>query len=305
MNRFQIFIPSKGRADNCKTADFLTELGRDFRIVVEPQEFAAYSEKYPGQVLSLDQNNQGICYVRNWITQKLGPLQQVDSGSAWCWMMDDDISGLAFQNMETKRMYSKKNPSPYTPNELLDWMEAIFRSRDDVALGSGQHVFLAWNSGSDFSLNAACVQMVAFHSERVSGLRYDDSLGLLEDLDMCLQVIRKGYRTCRINRVAPLVPDNGSKEGGLGVYKGTQLEEDAARRVADKWPGVVQTKLDRRGRFGLRVQWWKAAPTPELQIKVKDEGKGPQIWNDATRRLMGVEQAEFLTPQELYDRLSD
>lgn len=59
MNRYPVYIISKGRFDCCHTANFFIQDGVNFRIAVEPQEEQQYREKYGDRVLVLPFSNLG------------------------------------------------------------------------------------------------------------------------------------------------------------------------------------------------------------------------------------------------------
>ena len=43
MNKYPIYIPTKGRFESRKTVNSLIEMGVNFRVVIEPQEEKQYS----------------------------------------------------------------------------------------------------------------------------------------------------------------------------------------------------------------------------------------------------------------------
>ena len=57
------YIPSKGRKDT-KTYKLFLEAGIEVRHFIEPQEIELYN--VPNKV-SIEQNDQGIAYVRNYM----------------------------------------------------------------------------------------------------------------------------------------------------------------------------------------------------------------------------------------------
>src|SRR5689334_7989441 len=70
--KYPIYIPSKGRADNCLTAKALMRDGVPFLLVVEPQEVEAYCKNFPAEnILTLPFSNlgKGSIPARNWIKE--------------------------------------------------------------------------------------------------------------------------------------------------------------------------------------------------------------------------------------------
>jgi hypothetical protein len=62
-----IFIPTKARAGNQKTAALLQKIGLQYTLVVEPQE----KHLYAGHLL---ENNRGLAHSRNYILNLHGVI---------------------------------------------------------------------------------------------------------------------------------------------------------------------------------------------------------------------------------------
>lgn len=106
--RFPIYIPSKGRADIALTPRILDEMKVPYRIVVEPDEVAAYQARWGAdRIIELDMgykdaypsldpdgDEQGVSKgsgpARNFIWD-----HAVAEGHAWHWIMDDNIELFA------------------------------------------------------------------------------------------------------------------------------------------------------------------------------------------------------------------
>ena len=68
--KYGIYIISKGRADSRLTSRTLEDIGADYRIVVEPQEYDEYAAVIdPKKILVLPFSNlgQGGIPARNWV----------------------------------------------------------------------------------------------------------------------------------------------------------------------------------------------------------------------------------------------
>jgi len=111
--RFPIYIPSKGRAEIALTPTALQMIGVDFRIVVEPQEEAAYRKRYGDRVIVLDMDykksydlfwkfpegaSTGSGPARNFIWD-----HSIAEGHAWHWIMDDNIDMFGRLHQNTRR----------------------------------------------------------------------------------------------------------------------------------------------------------------------------------------------------------
>ena len=72
VNKYPIYIISKGRWENPLTARALELCNIDYRIVVEPSEYDAYNKRISSSKIiklpnDLSKLNQGSIPVRNWV----------------------------------------------------------------------------------------------------------------------------------------------------------------------------------------------------------------------------------------------
>ena len=90
--RYPVYVPSKGRYEDCLTAKFLIEDAVPFYLVVEPQEYDEYALRYGEEhVLALPFSNLGsVIPARNWIKD-----HSSEAGYLRHWQLDDNISGDA------------------------------------------------------------------------------------------------------------------------------------------------------------------------------------------------------------------
>ena len=86
--KYPVYIPSKGRADQCLTARFFERDRVPFFLVVEKAERASYEERFGAdRVLVLPFSNQGsVIPARNWIKK-----HAIESGFDRHWQFDDNI----------------------------------------------------------------------------------------------------------------------------------------------------------------------------------------------------------------------
>ena len=152
-----ILIPSKGRADKCKTALLLGNLSNLF-IVVEKQEHELYSQnedlKHYNFII-LPENDKGISYVRNYclqITYKMG--------WDWFWMIDDDINNF----------YRREGSKLIKDNKALFEAEKIIDSK--TAQISLEYQQFAWCANKDYVLNSyndvcVCINTRVCHEQEI------------------------------------------------------------------------------------------------------------------------------------------
>lgn len=236
---YPIAVPSKNRSDSKLLVRLFAE-GLPLRIFVEPQEANLYREKYPGLVIQLEKDDQGLAYVRNAILQ-----YGRSSGTAKLWMLDDDIQKFHIARpagfMET------------TAEEALSMAEIGLEGYTQGALEYGQ---FAWSHyPGDYSEGSYCDVCVLIDVEQTRDLRYRDEVNLKEDRDFTLQVLASGGRTRRVSYIGFSCPENGSNKGGLYEQYKAGKERQAAERLAELWPHCVTVQKKKSGRWDAKIDW--------------------------------------------------
>ena len=68
INKYPVFIPTKGRFENPITIKMFQEHNVRFKIVIEEQEYSQYKKLVdPSQILVLPHKNEGLMVTRNWL----------------------------------------------------------------------------------------------------------------------------------------------------------------------------------------------------------------------------------------------
>ena len=118
MNRYPIYIPSKGRADSRLTAKTLDSMKVDYNLVIEEQEYKEYAEvinkkkllildkKYQDNYQTCDDlgnsKSKGPGAARNFAWE-----HSISEGHKRHWVMDDNIKGFYRLNNNLKiKVYS-------------------------------------------------------------------------------------------------------------------------------------------------------------------------------------------------------
>lgn len=248
--RHPVYVISKGRADCCLTARFLIKDGTPFRIVVEPQERAAYAEEFnDDRLLVLPFSNLGLGSVpaRNWVWD-----HAVSSGASSHWILDDNIRS-------TRRLFRGKRIR-CSSSYALAIVEAFVDRYDNVGIaGLNYQMFVANNTTVPFYLNVhvySCLLIDHRLEHRWRG-RYN------EDTDLCLQTLSAGWCTVLTNafmieKMRTMVMKGGNTHE---LYSGDGRLR-MARDLERRWPGVVEV----RRRFGRPQHFikghWRYFDTP-------------------------------------------
>ena len=101
MTRYPIYIISKGRWESRLTSKALESTRTPYRIVIEPQEYDAYSAVIaPEKILVLPFSNlgQGSIPARNWVWE-----HSIGEAHERHWIIDDNIKNFGkFQGTKRK-----------------------------------------------------------------------------------------------------------------------------------------------------------------------------------------------------------
>jgi hypothetical protein len=244
METLNIFVTTKSRYENCKTVDLIGNY-KNLYIVVEPQEYQQYKNKYQEfNILQLPENNKGLSYARNYIKN-----QTEQNNIENYWLLDDDISYF----------YEREG----TKLNRIDFETCLNNSRqffkeNKVAVGGLEYRQYAWSANKRLIENSFCDSAVFIDNNLTKGLRYNEDLKLKIDRDFCIKTIKSGNKTGRDTFYAFSVPPNGSNKGGLKemAYDIEGLERNMCLKMVEIWGAdICQHIIKEDGRNDLKIHW--------------------------------------------------
>ena len=239
-----VYVASRGRPETARLPE-----GVAVRLVVEPQEAAAYQAAWSGaEVLVLPERDQGLAYVRQWI------LEQARSREGgWFWMLDDDIE--RYYRVEGKRCV------PCPAAEALWKAQRRFEPAGGLAQIGLEYQQFAWSAKRAEVVDSYCDVCVAIHAERAGWAWFRPETDLKVDRDFTLLLLAQGWHTARTTRLAFSAPSNGSNAGGLAdAYAETGRETESVRALCRLWPGVVTPQRKANGRLDAKIDWARLRP---------------------------------------------
>jgi len=228
--KYPIFIISKGRHDVCYTADMFLKYGVDFKIVIEPQEFNLYKQKYDEKILlQTPFSNLGLGSIpaRNFVWE-----QGIKSGMERHWIFDDNIR-------KTRYIWNGRKVE-CDPNVAISEVEKFTDRYENIAISGMQYTFfITKGHKKPFYLNNRVYSNLLIRNDldfRWRG-RYN------EDTDLCLQAWSKNWCTVLFNVFTIDKNATMAMKGGnmTELYKENgrlQMSKDLERM----WPYVVETK---------------------------------------------------------------
>jgi hypothetical protein len=246
---YPVYIVSKGRAESRPTSRMLEKASVPYRIVVEPQERAAYAAVIdPAKILTLPFSNlgRGSIPARNWIWE-----HAISEGHARHWILDDNINGLSYFT-RNRRHYLRTGTGFVV-------MEDFVGRYENVALAGPQYDFFAPRK------EPRC-RPVIFNTRIYSFILVDNALPFRwrgrynEDTDLSLRCLKAGLCTVLFQaflqkkaatmsmaggNTDELYRRDGSFDGRLEMARSLQRQHPDVVTVTRKW-GRWQHHVDYR-----------------------------------------------------------
>lgn len=254
MPRYPIYVPSKGRAKKCLTAQFLIRDGVPFRLVVERQERDAYVERFGAErvlVLPWETPAGTVVAARNWIKG-----HATEEGHARHWQLDDNISGI-WRLFRGRRLYCASGAALAATEDFVDRYE-------NIAIGGLNYVMFGVGATKPFVTNCHVYSCCLI----LNSLPYGWRGRYNEDTDLCLRVLADGWCTVLFNAFLVQKLGTMTMKGGntdvLNYHNDGRLK--MARALERLWPGVVTTKRRFRRPQHVVKDSWQRFDTP-LRLK--------------------------------------
>lgn len=262
----RIFIPTLGRGPELQYT--LRELGPalikkyNATLVCAPADAKALRAHNPwyGTCEVLPCKVQGnIGKVRQWIVD--------NTDDPHILVMDDDLQSWSWREEITPLGGHEPGVVSYrkaTPQQRASGLAEVAKLLKRYAHGSIGHRLFA-NNREALEFNTRQLRALAYDVNvlKAEGIKF--RMELMEDLDMQLQLIKRGHEGFQINTLVQ--EQKGSNEaGGCSVYRSDERQTAAANKLAQLHPDcvtVVQKKQKGNGtmwgdRTDVRISWRKA-----------------------------------------------
>ncbi len=246
MNRFPVYIISKGRSYKPMTANIFEAAGIDYYIAVEPQEKDEYiSALGEHRVIVLPFSNLGLgSYpARNFCWE-----HAKERGHKYHWLFDDNIQHWSkWVNGKREKWEDIKTALRYVENKAI--------TIDVDIAGFEEPNFVRNIPKTPFKYNCHLYSAMLIKNN----LPYRWRLKYNEDVDLCLQVLHHGGSTLScIYYMADKVSTADMMKGGnqTELYKGNSPGKNLlkAKMLEAVWPQYVKTVF-RFNRHHHLVNW--------------------------------------------------
>jgi hypothetical protein len=241
--RYPIYIISKGRGKyGPHTAKALYNMGVDFRIAVEPQDYESYKASpyiREDQIYVLPFSNHGLGSgpARNWCWEHAKA-----EGHKRHWLMDDNIQEF-WKLHKNKRYRVEKGAAPFTSTE--DFVDRY----ENIAFAGLQYKFFAIDdcAYAPFILNTRI--MSCFLIDNDVDLRWRGKYN--EDVDLSIRAMKEGYVTMMFYSFLCGKLRTGTVKGGNTEEIYNNYQDDASynksRMLYEMHPDCVEL-IERYGR---------------------------------------------------------
>lgn len=198
---YPIYIPSKGRATSITTAGLLQNANVPFKILVEPQDYDSYRQRFKeDELLAMDKNNGGIDYARNFVKAHSTAL-----GAKYHWQFDDDIQSFKFRIDGKNRNTS--------PAHVINLVETVTNLYTNIGAAAPMYDTYAFAASSPIRLNKMVASAMLFNNEGNQTFRPM----IIDDIDMTMQYLDAGLCTLLFSTALVSLPTTPNDAGGMGA----------------------------------------------------------------------------------------
>lgn len=246
---YTFYIPSKGRANTIKTSKVLNSFNIPFKLVVEPQDYEAYVYNFgEDSVLSLDQNNQGIYYVRKWIKEYSSSI-----GEDYHWQLDDDLRYFRSHFGKRKRL---------TDGKIFALVEHIAKEFPNIGQAGLTHFAFAFAKKNPYELNKQVCSCMLIKNATPAQFRPN----IIEDTDFSLQLLYNGYVTLNLTRFSyEGIPTMQMAGGNTTDFKEGHLYKRQVT-LCEEYPGEFEI-VEKGGRSRIKPsKVWSKFKTEPVRI---------------------------------------
>lgn len=250
------------------TSRTLEEIGMDYRIVIEPQEYDNYAAVIdPKKILVLPFSNlgQGSIPARNWVWE-----HSKTAGHERHWILDDNLRYFYRMHQNT-RLRVRSSVALRVCEDYTDRFENVYMS------GLNYHFFVPTGTAkAPAYYNTriySCILLKNDQKPRWRVLEFDDKPAPFnEDTDLSLQILKEGNCTILLNSFTVGKSGTMKLKGGNTdtVYKVGQTGFDNryafAASLAQAHPDVC-TQTTKHGRYHHQVDYSRFQKFNKLMLR--------------------------------------
>lgn len=264
--KYPVYIISKGRWDNCRTASSLAWMGIDFFIVVEPDEKEKYQENWGERVLvgDFDTTTRSSIPVRNWVNEHCK--------SEKYWLLDDNINYFYILN-DNLSLRCKTGA-------IFVAIEDYVNQHKNIALAGMNKLGFCkpTDKVAPYVLNTRVYSMTLMDKAMNEKIKIDGQLWrgrYNEDTDLNIRFLKAGYCTINFQMFLGDKATTMTIKGGNtdSVYTDGDNRLSFAQSLQKQHPDVV-TISQKWGRYHHHVNWstFTQKPIKKENYIIRDYG---------------------------------
>lgn len=235
MNEFHLAIISTKRPGNVA---FMQKLCEPFDChwyvsFGEEEDYRSAGAKYVWS------GGDNICHARNLAIHRATTVELP------CIQISDDLRSIKRVKLDVsgKRVADFSNVAE-TVNELIKQLRSHGAFFGGVSINNNPLNY----TGVDVSTDKLIVN--DFIAMMPSLYRFDETLALKEDYDMCVFQLLEGHKIIRLNNILCDFPHR-QNAGGANTYRNDSTEAEATRKLMAKWPKYIVPHKTRPGQVSL------------------------------------------------------
>ena len=259
----KVYIPSRGRGDHRVASGPAAQMRTDQDVV-----YVVSREDASSYVNSLSEYGVGakilICPVVGIAAKRLWiAVHALRQGEEKLCMIDDDVGFLVRRSPDSWQL---RGAEPDEIGEMLDWVESALDEHAHVSISSREGNNRAGVGDRDalVRLNTRPQRVLAYRTREYKACDHL-RVQLMEDFDIALQLLEKGYSNA-VSYWWAQGQRMTNEDGGCSTYRTKDLHDICARSLVALHPQFVslrdkENKTDRDG-LGTRTEvtvQWKAA----------------------------------------------
>jgi len=259
----EIYIPTIGRVNRQVTLKHIPKrwLKKTYLIIPkkELKEYSVLKEEYKGLSI-VGITAKGISKTREWILN--------NATDRYVLMLDDDMDFCYRPDMASPVLETLTEHSQI--DEMLMHIQKLIKKYPMVGISARQG-----NNRIDIPVKECTRAMNAYAFDRTVLAKARINFGrlkVMEDFDLTLQLLRKGYKNAVIYDYCWNQRTSGAV-GGCSLYRTPEMQAEAAHKLKKLHPDFVkvvekESKSAWKGlevRTDVTVQWKKAYQSSQVQ----------------------------------------
>lgn len=254
--KYNVYIPSKGRAGKCFTVDLCEKYNIPYKVFVESNDYDSYCSAYgEDKIIDVQGNDFGcVAHSRRFIKEYSKSL-----GEDRHWQVDDDIKNMFRYDAE-----NHKNVI-IDPKIMFNDIETEVSKYTNVRIaGVSANTFLKLKK-KEYNVNAFpyCVMCID------SNMTYNWEDKTIDDIDMALQILSNGDCTMRFNIYNFYFVKSNKRSGGFTEIRTMERSKEYVMNTFNKWKPLIP-KIVSKGNLGCRLYMnsvWSKFRKNELKKK--------------------------------------